>query len=84
MAFETKIFQMAVGTNYVYSRLLLLTRVHMVSRQGVVFRPGTGTPGNREFVYDVNAGTVTFLNPCEDVYSEGRFIGEPIQITYEV
>jgi hypothetical protein len=42
-----------------------------VARTGSIFKPVTGTPGDREYSYDSATGTFTFsveFNDNEDVY----------------
>lgn len=74
------------GVFTISSPKLAFTRIHMVSRQGMVYRPvaGTPTPGTREYQHDSSAGTLTFGVPGYPLGT--RDDPEPrelVQVTFE-
>jgi hypothetical protein len=62
----------AVAGEFTVVRSTLINKtILLVARTGSIFKPVTGTPGDREYSYDSATGTFTFsvaFNDNEDVY----------------
>lgn len=81
MSYKTRNFKIIPGSFTVTSPKFAFTRIHQVSRHGIVQRPVPGYPesGTREFFHDQSAGKITFGVPGDPAIGVPNF--EDIQVT---